>query len=352
MRKIYILICILCTGCADDSGAPLEHEDRPHIVMTARMESEAAGTRARIDPDGNGFPPVQLPVGIVTVNHTIADPAADPAAYRPGLTQWAGSTVMSRRGYFGGPGLNTTAVTNGEIEYTNDEGTAIQRVFYEDNGTWYFSRVFYPLLEESTGAPISEIVQTPRGAEVSISPLDGSQDVMCSNLAWGNVDNPVMSTDAPGGEIVLSHLFSLLKVQVKVENDRAATQFGAINEIVLRFQPAGVRINMMNLALSPSELQVDYPLVSAPGVMPITVGTSAVDAGYVMAPPATAFRFEAMTARRRWVHANLNFATQIAPSAMSIPGTAYEVVITLMESYEVVVGVQPIGNWYMDSVLD
>ncbi len=377
MKKYYIAAIASCAlllpgGCAREKGGH-GPADRPHVVMTGSMEQAKTETetRARIVP-ADGLPDRQLAVGIVTVNYTTADPAVD----QPDLAAWSGTTADITRGFFGGPGINPSEVLDGQIEYTNEDGTAIQKTFYDESGEYYFTRVYHPFLNDA-GDHISRIEQTGDGAEIVISELDGSQDVMCSNLAWGNVDNVKMKTAAaPDGEVVLSHMFSQFRIKVKAENEKAATQFGSVDDFVLRFQPASIGINMMTLGIAPSDEQTDYPMVgfspfalfteesgvrvAKPGTFDIRhpdgaldrAAESPVDAGYVMAPPATMFRFEALTADHMWVFAEVSFATGEDPFATSVPGTAYNITVTLMESYEILLEVEPVIYHWMDSVFD
>lgn len=375
MKRTYIAIISVCVlalpgGCVEEKSRP-SPEDRPHVVINGSLEKTKTDSRAQIVPN-NGLPTKQLAVGIATVSYTTADPAVD----QPDLGAWSGSTTELMRGFFGGPGINPPTVLDGQIAYTNEDGSAIQKIFYDDAGEYYFLRVCHPFLNDS-GERIQTLRQTTGGAEVVVSQLDGSQDIMCSNLAWGNVDNVEVKTAAmPNGEVVLSHMFSLFRIRVKAENAKAATQFGEIEDFVLRFQPASVGINMTNLDITPSNEQVDYQTVgftpfalyteqngvrvAIPGAHDVrnpdgslsTPAASPVEAGYVMALPATTFRFEALTTDRLWIHANVSFATAEDQFATSVPGTAYDVIITLMESYEIQWEVQPVKNWWYDSVFD
>ncbi len=371
---VGILALSLSGGCTEEKPGPgPDPENRPSVVMSGRLEQQDAASRARIIPDAQGLPPTQLTVGIATVGYTSADPAVD----QPGTAAWSGTTVSLSRGYFGGPGLNPPTVSTGEIQFTDEDGTRIQRMLYDEGGEYYFAHVYHPFVNAS-GDPVSKIQPTAEGASLVISGLDGSQDVMFSNLAWGNVDHVEMTTAAvPNSEVILSHMFSLFRVKVKAESEKAATQFGQIEDFILRFQPAGVGIDMISLDVTPSSSdRTDYPMVgfaqfalfsmeggvrvAKPGVFDVRNpdgsmlrdAETPLDAGYVMALPATGFRFEALTEDRLWVQANVSFATTEDAFAKSAPGTAYDVVITLMESYEVQWEVQPVKYWWLDSVFD
>ncbi len=149
MRTIRIAFvsafaALFCVGCASDNHTPDNGDDRPYVVMNGSLETvEQTPSRSAIDPrDADGLPNAPLTVGIMTLNYTTSDPTTD----KPNEVAWMSSTANLSRGYFGGPGVNAPVVENGEINYTNETGSAIRKLFYDEGGEYYFTRVVYPFV--------------------------------------------------------------------------------------------------------------------------------------------------------------------------------------------------------------
>ncbi len=352
MRTIYIAFLSVCvalcaTGCAKDGHTP--GHDRPYVVMSGVVESVAEeATRATVDPrDIDGLPEAPLTVGIVTLSYATTDPTTD----QPNADAWMSATANLSRGYFGGPGVNAAVVENGEINYTDEAGSAIRRLFYEENGGHYFTRVVYPFVSsDDEQTRIADLNQNPLGTEVIISGLDGTQDVMCSNLAWGNIHNPKMTTAIDGGEIVMSHLFSRFGVKVRVESHKAATQFGTMQSFVLKDQPSSVGINMINLDVVSSHELTDYHMEDLIPLQLDQIGDATLGAGYVIAPPDGEFRFEVLTTNHGWVQGIVSFADM--PEGISLTGYTHDIVLTFMESGEVEIVVSEPDEYWFDWVFD
>ncbi len=355
MRTIHrilfpALAALFSAGCAgSEHTTGTRPEERPYVMMTGSLErAEQTPVRDAIDPrDSDGLPNVPLIVGIMTLNYASSDPATD----KPDEDAWMSATANLSRGYFGGPGPNIAVVENGEINYTNESGTSIRRLFYDEGGEHYFTRIVYPFVASRLDqTQIANINHNPFGTEVVVSGLDGSQDVMCSNLAWGNIHNPKMTTDAPEGEIVMSHIFSRFGVKVRVESPKAATQFGSISRFLLKDQPSAVGINMINLDLSFSHELVDYTLVMRTMLPLDNLGDATRDAGYVMAPPAADLRFEVETTGHGWVTGLVSFADM--PDGLSLTGYSHDIIMTFMESGEVEIAVAEPDEYWLDGVFD
>lgn len=351
-------------GCGKEKPAETA-ETRVAVVMNGGI-SRSGTTRGQIVPNAAGLPDEQLDVAIITVNYRTADPTLD----QPDLPAWSGSTADITRGYFGedsgAPGVIPFAqrpgkpIDSGKIEYTNDSGTTIQRVFYDETGEHYFVRVVYPYAN-------AEFTQSVNGAGVIFSELDGSQDIMASNLGWGNMHSPVIKTnykdDIPetvtgDSIIVMSHLFSLFRIKLVAENTDVIDQYGKILDVRLIDQPSSIRVDMMEIRLeTESALDTPYHPKDFPGTG-LDLTTSAVDAGYVMAMPAQKFTLEARSQNRLWLSADLDFSTLEDPLATSAPGRMYDITIRFMEAYEIELEAEPLEGedehkeWWMDSVFD
>lgn len=348
MKKLLILTAF--TGLfsiAVLGGCSKEHTNTPapknvEVVITGSL-NDISGTKSQIIPDADGLPDEQLTVGIVTVNYRTDDPADN----QPGITAWRSTTADITRGYFGGPGLNASPVENGEIQYTNEEGTAIQKVFYDETGEHYFMRVYYPYEEDEE---FTQFIQTEGGAAV-VFEMDGQKDIMCSNLGWGNVYNPRVVTSAEGAPMVFSHMLSLFRIKVKAENARAAEQYGKITGAMMYQQPKYTIVDMMNRGIRPyTDEKENYYAVDFEELPGLT--TDEQDVGYIMAMPGQEFIIAAKSEKRRWLSAILNFSTDEDPFRTSAPGTMYDVTLKFMESYQVHLEVEEAKEWWMDSEFD
>lgn len=340
---IVALMTMLC-GCGEEHIG--SQPEAVEVMINGNLR-ENRKTRAQIIPV-NGLPPEQLSVGIVTVNFS----TTDPANIQPDIEAWRGVTADYTPGYFGGPGLGATTITNGEIKYTNDDGTAVQKVFYDETGEHYYMRVVYP--NDKT-----EFIQTENGAAVVFNELNGTQDIMCSNLGWGNMDQPLIKTnydDDPAVEspndsiIVFSHMLSLFRIRIVAENDVAAVQYGDISNIKIINQPDAIRVDMLDLAAEAyTNPETDYFI---DGFLPRALTSSPETVGDIMILPARSFTIEAQSENRLWLSADFNFATSENEYAESAPGTIYEITLKFMEGYKMELEVVPAKDWWMDHEFD
>lgn len=343
----------LC-GCNNDHST--ETSEGVEVIINGALPTPKS-SRAQIVPQ-NGLPTEKLDVAIITVNFE----TDDPENIQPDLAAWRGSTADITRGYFGGPGINATTITNGEIKYTNEDGDMVQKVFYEENGEYYFVRVVYPYQKDS-------FIQTGNGAAMVISGIDGSVDVLCSNLGWGNIDQPEVETNATNKRILFSHMFSLFRIKLKPENESVASklgengemilgQYGEIQKVRLANQPESVVIDMIDLAMD-AYSYYDTPYYAV-GFEPfyLTMSEDAtpapvtVNAGYIMAMPGRDFTFEVYSKERLWLSADLSFATETDPYKTSEPGKIYDIILELGEGYEMIVEAAEAKEWWQDSVFD
>lgn len=335
-----LLFMALGGGCSNEYAG--NDREQVEVVMNGNL-LKSRKTRAQIVPE-NGLPKNQLDVGIVTVNFS----TTDPANVQPDLDAWKGVTADYTRGYFGGPGLGAATITNGEIKYTNDDGTAVQKVFYDETGECYYVRVVYPHHN-------AEFTQADNGAAVVFNELNGTQDIMCSNLGWGNMDQPTMKTnydtdpaiDTPGDSvIVFSHMLSLFRIKVVAENATAIVQYGNITNVKIIDQPNSVKVDMIDLAAEPYAFPETDFLIPEFQARPLTITPDSV--GDIMVLPARNFTIEAQSENRLWLSADFNFATAEDPYATSAAGTIYEITLKFMEGYKMELDVIAAKEWWMD----
>lgn len=341
-------LTLLSGGCNRENTAP--PKEKVEVVMNGGFQVPET-TKAQITPVNN-LPTNQLDVIIVTVNYTTADPVND----QPDLNAWMGSTADLTRGYFGGPGLGATTITNGEIKYTNEDGTSVQNVFYDENGEYYFVRVVYPHKD-------AEFIQTNNGAAIVFNDINGSQDILCSNLGWGNINMPIVRSnltndlDPTSVGLMFSHKLSLFRFNLIAENEKAAEQYGQIKNVRIRNQPSSIRVDMLDTNTEGySEFDRHYEAEDFPST-PITLTFSsdpepvpvAAYAGYIMALPGKKFTIEAETEKRLWISADLDFSDPANPYAASKAGIIYDITLTFMEAYQMELSLENTTEWWVES---
>ncbi len=329
MRRSYItsilasiVSIILFCGCQKEA-AP---------VKAAKVEMELNGsigpsTRAVINPAPGNLPPTQLSIGVVMLSYD----SPDPLTVQPNGTDWNGS-IHWQRAYFGGAGLGANPVTNGEIKFTNETGIVTQKVFYDETGIYYFLKAVYPYDQ-------ADVTQTANGGVIAFT-VDGSQDIMCSNLGWGNMTSPLVNT------LNFKHLLTKLNLKLIAEAAAAITQYGEVRNIELIDQPNQILYNIANDTLSVASLLTSrYPTVDFPSA-PQLLTTAPTDFGYVMALPAEKYTFRIETENRLWFYAEVTF-----PGGSS-PGKAYNVTLKFMQADEVIVYAAEAKEWWLDSTFN
>ncbi|MDH6357166.1 fimbrillin family protein [Parabacteroides sp. PF5-9] len=400
MRKIYIKLAttglitiLLLTGCSKEGVDSPPPKEKVAVMMRGGLAGLARNTRGIINPQNSpgveGLPPQQLDINIITVNYTTSEPSK--ISGQPDLEAWSGQTADFTRGFFG---ENTDFTTgnngnpiipiadredqipnSGRIEYTDESGTSVQKVFYDENGEYYFVRLFYPYDEEDTEFTSST---AGLGASIIFRNVDGSQDILCSNLGWGNTLNPLITTaidlDEDGdtddgedleGEIVFSHMLSLFRIWIKPDNkavvgdDGSTTaQYGKIKNVQVARQPSTLIADAMRGVIQPlndpfetnykandfpaNGLYLSWDINEEPEGQAITNS-----AGYVIVYPGlNEYRIEVETERHMWVHGELSFTSPPKP------GKIYDITITMKEAYEIEVIETKVADWWMDHVFN
>lgn len=392
-----MLAFALLGGCSRQDNEPVgPPKGKVAMVMYGGIKGIApAKSRAMIEPQGvAGLPPTQLDVNIITVNYVTDNPRTNP----PGTDAWRGQTADVTRGFFGENTDFTIAndgnplipeaergdadkkPNSGRIEYTDEDGSAVQKVFYDDSGEYYFVRLFYPYENAEFTSTTGML-----GASIIFSGMDGSQDILCTNLGWGNIYNPEIRTayrvngiDGADNEgdsvIVFSHMLSLFRIKIapentkvidgKPEDPRPGGQYGQIMNARIREQPGALIADAMGAsiaALYGDPLETDYLVNGFPYTTedvndggqgtPLYLNaaqmTTAEDIGYIMVLPGlNEYRIEVNTGKRKWVYGDLKFTTPPQP------GKVYDITITMMEAYELKVVPVEATNWWMDHVFD
>lgn len=387
---------LLLGGCAKEELDSSRTTERVSVVMKGGLTRLT--TRAIINPQdqypNGGLPPQQLDINIITVNYTTNSPADAGTDVegegQPNLEAWSGQTADVTRGFFGENTVFTSTHNgnpiipagdrgepnkpdNGRIEYTDEGGTSIQKVFYDENGEYYFVRLFYPYDNDENTEFETEFTSSTAGLGASIifHNVDGSQDILCSNLGWGNIFNPLITTnddDESEGEIVFSHMLSLFRIYIKPDNEvvvkgnptalQDGGQYGKITGVQVVRQPstliADARSGNIQALNDPFETSYQANEFPTDGYFYLTGDDSGpifaphtVDAGYIIVYPGlNEYRIEVQTEKHKWVHGDLIFTNPPEP------GKEYKITITLKEAYEMEIIETEVKDWWMDHVFN
>ena len=364
LRVVNLLLLLSLYGCYKvDSG---------HQGEELRVEIELSGaistlTRASIDPpsgnmDPYHFPPRQLSIGVVLVNYNSLDPTISTG--QPDANDWNGA--LWRRAYFGGSNidgglktgldLETFVPTNGEIKFTNSEGTAVNKVFYDENGLYSFLKAVHPY----EGASVHQAVT---GGSILFQGIDGSQDIMCSNLGWGRAE------PAPDREIhtlTFRHLLTKLNILMYAEETDAIAQYGKILEVGVAYQPEEIIMDIESEELLPASSLERYDIYHAVGFDPldnrmlpppldVITPDPAVEGpqsfGYVMAIPAEQYTIVVQTEERLYFYPVVTLSN-ISPFPPFQAGKVYNVTLKFLAADEITIDVEEVTEWWMDSTFN
>lgn len=342
-------------GCSSE-GEPASKEQvqvRLSGAVQASGLSKGLG-EGMIDPqlplvDDKGLPPRQLPIGIMTVEL--------PQASMPTVLQWDNETAYLDRGFFGGsvPLPPGTSVFDGNIEYTNRQGTALQQVFYDEMGTYYYLVCVYPY-ESIVDPEDIEAMRDPLTGVTVYFEIDGSHDVMASTAGMGNIDYPFNSA------LVFSHKLTSLRCKFVAESSVAKGLYGDIVSVELLGQPDVVALNVGANALDPTTAvsdartaTVDYEAVrvsTGDMSLPDTYLTAdAVEFGYMLAMPARKYTFRIFTQKRGPLYVTYDFDADNV-GTRPLAGWIYNLTFTMMESAEIKLEAAPATPWWLDQTYD
>ena len=351
MNKLYKFGCVflflLLFGCNKVGIEPV-----PLAVEVELNGVIGPTTRSGwVNPlSGETFPEKQLSIGVVMLDFD----SPTPASVQPTAFDWDGA-IEWKRAYFGGPGLQTGSSlatfvpANGEIKFTNDAGTAINKVFYNENGFYRFLRAVHPWAGAS-------VISSGSGGSI-LMPIDGSQDIMCANLGWGSITTPTVQP------LHFEHLLTKLNIRFVAENSEAAGQYGTILAVEVVGQPDRLLFNIATCALEPYSWPVGsdrhgYNMVvpsgfpSLPRALPCLNTTTpdpvqdALPFGYAMALPADTYTIRVETELR------LAFFIKVAFPRVTDPGTAYNITLQFMVADELFIYVDEADEWWLDSTFD
>lgn len=386
MKHTYytILFCCLALffGCESDEYNPVKTPERLRVKLSGSLPKRSIQTRAieydyvdpggMIDPLEAGLPPYQLKIGIVTIEFGNTE-NPDP----PSVAEWNNETTYLDYGFFGGsvpddrpsnyeetgsgddPESRIDLGWTGNIEYTNRMGDAIQNVYYDEMGVYYYFVCVYPYhsiydienVEEDENG--SMIWDDELGAAV-VFEVDGSQDIMASTMGFGNIDKNFNET------LYFSHKLTSLRCHFFAESELAKTMYGTIDSVKLVDQPLRIGLNIGKQAEADkhedelfdadSELKTDYPAVRSSEVsLPLTA-TSA-DFGYMLAMPAQSYRFKIFTSGRgkqNPLYAEYTFTDDDHPQA----GKMYNLTFKMLETAEILLEAAEAKGWNFDQTFD
>ncbi len=345
------LIAAASSGCQPDDHL----ERKPRKVEVVLEGAIGVPTRAAVERGANGLPTEQMTIGILTGNYEMPTDKTKPEV---SAADWGMYTYLDR-GYFGGPGLNATNISNGEIKYTNAAGTAIQSVFYDEAGMYYIFRAIYPFIYKIDGEETGpELLLASNGSLVSF-PVDGTQDIMTTNLGWGNMETKYevngkagqVLSDSTNHKLVFRHHLVRLDLKVSAAAN-AAEQYGKIGMIELIKQPNRVLYDITTDTLtSYSDLLYSYKMEGFPSdsitlLPPQNNVPVKIDAGSVMALPASKYTFRIPTGNR------LNFYIDLVFPENLTPGTAFPITLEFKDAGEVILTYREPTHWWLDSTFN
>jgi len=283
------------------------------------------------------------------------------------------------RGFFGGnnPGdtpLSLGAGWNGNIEYTNREGTALQHVFYPLTGVYFYFVAVYPYA--AIEAPENIDGMNNNGEIEILLNLDGSHDVMTTGVGYGNIDHPwSITSDGTIIEedvLVFSHKLAGLSCSFIAENANAAASYGDIVKVEVVNQPSQVMLNAGKLALDDTEpltiaststpIAYDAYRGTATGnmLLPYSAGaynpSDAAKFGYFLVMPNQTYTFKITTSAGNRPYNPLtvtyNFSTDYIPATTVKAGTIYNLTFKMLETHQIDIEVTESTEWWLDQRFD
>ncbi|MDH6313579.1 hypothetical protein M2137_002369 [Parabacteroides sp. PFB2-10] len=410
MRQTLYIIALCCLtllfGCNDEEDTPIptKRPEKARVELSGSLPAPGIPTRADDEyndpggmihpiPNSDGLPPYQLKIGIVTIEFGSYENNTPPT-----VAEWNDPTTYLDYGFFGGqspndkPGNYTEeasddpitpdphagatgpTVWTGNIEYTNRKGDAIQQVFYDEMGIYYYMVAFYPyhaiydienVEEDENGTIIWDDVL---GAAV-VFEVDGSQDIMASTMGGGNIEHPF--TEA----LTFSHKLTALRCHFFAESALAKSLYGTIDSVKLINQPKRIGLNIGKQAdagkyddeLFDAErgLTTEYPAVRPKDTngnpvtgslsLPTTYATAAaVEFGYMLAMPAQTYTFSIFTSIRgknNPVYVTYDFDPE-KTGVMPLAGKIYNLAFKLLETAEIRLEAAEAEEWWFDQRYD
>lgn len=325
-----VLSVLLLAGCegSREVARPGKQAEMRLSATIGQPNAPASLSRGEgaIDPVG-GLPPHRLSIGVAMMLFN----TPDPATVQPTQTDLEAGLVAWRRAYFGGVDQSNNVI-NGDIKFTNADGSAVEKIFYDEMGTHFFLKCAYPFADAIN-------VMTATGGMVSFR-ADGSQDIMCTGLGWGNKDNPTIQA------LIFKHKLSKLNIYLAASSAEAIDQYGRIQSVEVLNQPNIIILNLYQETVSAgAALTTSYTPVGFAANQPLPA--TATDRGYVMALPSTSFTLKIVTEKRQTFYADVTF-----PGAGSEAGKSYDVTLNFMEADEITIFAEEAEEWWMDSTFN
>lgn len=397
MKQTLYIIAFCCAalffGCSGEDNSPISEETREktRVKLSGSLPATGIITRSGDDergegminpiPNTNGVPPSQLMVGIVTIEFGSFDNATPPT-----VAQWNNPTTYLDYGFFGGnipydkpdnytdigdsddddPERLVNTSWTGNIEYTNRAGDAIQQVFYDEMGIYYYLVVVYPYdfiydidnVEEDRENN-KTVIWNNEGASV-VFEVDGSQDIMASTMGSGNIEHPFTSS------LSFSHKLTALRCHFAAESELAVERYGNILSVELIEQPERIGLNIGKQAAGMSDalfnaypnVETDYPAVrsseeelSLPYPPDDETPATPEEFGYILAMSAQSYTFRIITEKRN--EDNPLYATYTFPEdGLPLAGTAYNLTFTMVETADIVLEAAVAEEWEFEQTFD
>lgn len=382
MKKSYIITALIAAsaalfgGCSREEAAAIPGRERVEV----KMRGSVSNSREVVIPDANGLPKTQLVVGILTGNYNLRpedyyylyDGVHQRLRIHPQEEDWGSYTYLDR-GIFG----NADQATNpgSEIKYTtSEEPYNQQRVFYDESGMYYIMRIIYPYTYKYRPTPDAALVETQpqlllsaSGSQVAFD-MDGHQDILSSDLGWGNMDSGteewgeelgkgLINTENPTNGFVFTHHLTRFELWVKAEA-AAIAQYGQIEAIELVNQPNKVVLDITSNKLSAGSEWVSR--YKPNGFAPLYLTTAEQACGQVMALPGGKFTFRIKTENRLSFYIDAEFPayTRVeGEDLVEVPagaraGSYYKLTFAFKAADEVELIADTPKDWYNDSYFD
>ena len=370
MKKILYttLACtVLFFGCSRDGEQPSpkgKEKEKTRVELSGAIQASSSFTRGEgmihpdltVPTDPAGLPPRQLRIGIMTIE---LDQAAVPT-----VPQWFTGSAYLDHGFFGGVLPGDDPISDGNIEYTNRDGTALQQVFYREDGWYYHFVCVYPYEYIIDPEDLTDYMTDPgTGASVHFD-VDGSQDIMASTLGSGNIEFQFEDS------LVFSHKLTALRCKFIAESAIAASNniYGDIVSVELIDQPGVIGLNIGQQALGTSatgdvifvpasSTDVDYPAVrssSADLTMPYPLTGTPAEFGYMLAKPAKTYTFRITTTERYGLNA-LYATYDFDPTSIgTLPaaGTIYNLTFRMLETAGIELVAAVADEWWLDQTFN
>lgn len=360
IKGLLVLCVAVCSGCEKDPAPTPPVKGKVPVVMNGSIKPT---TKAAIEPNTDGSPQGRLVIGIITSDYYLPTGVEkfDPGVLQP--EDWGMYTYLDR-GHFGGDTGSSTGsggvitYVSGNIKYTNADGTSIQNVFYDEMGMYYTLRLIHPYEykyvneEKETIDVNAKLILSSTGSQVLFD-VDGSQDIMSSDVGWGNMDSPdgkVITTDkvdATEKEKSFRFHHQLVKLDLRlIAEDKASALYGKIGTVELINQPNQLLLDIASDKLTAASnpvskyTPVDHPTDS------ITLTATLKDCGYVMALPDSIYTFRITTANR------LNFYIDAVFEGGAVAGTAYPITFKFLASDEIELYAGKAEEWWYNSVFN